>query len=854
MTFNQRRQILAWSIATALGALALSPVLAQEASTGTATATKAAPTKASDTREVTALDQIVVHAQKRVEYLQDVPVTMAVFNQQQLQAAGVRDVKDLQILVPDLSVTSSDSSANTTARIRGIGTAGDNAGLEPAVGVVIDGVPRARTALGFGDLGPLSGIEVLKGPQGTLFGKNTPAGAISISSQAPSFKEQGYAEFSLANYRGVGVDAYYSNALSNNVAFSLYAVDRQHDGFNKVFVNNGPRTEARDFDENFHSVRGQLLIKPSDDLDIRLIGDYTQHNENCCTAVTIFRDPGTGMLADIFAGGAGKGVIPVADPSRRLTYANDSSAQKITDEGVSAEVNWNTPYLGNATLTSITSVRKYSLVSASDIDFSGAALAVHDFSPDNGERFNTFSQELRLGGSTGTVDWTVGVFLDNVRAQRSEAISYGPQYEGFLSTLLLSGLAGALPPGLINTANPQLFLSQISGLPYGATYAGTASRDQFNQGSQSKAVFGNTTWHVTDAFAITAGARYTHEKKDTNFVYNTPNGGIGCLSAIGTNGIATALQARGVPGSVIPLLAPTIIGNSCLPWQNPLFHGSSKDSFTSNEWSGTLKAAYRFNDHFLSYLSGARGYNAGGYNLTRAQSGTGQVNGGSGIFPITNTVFPGEFVNSFELGAKTTWDNGNLLINGALFNTQFQNYQLNTFSGISFVVDTVPRLTSKGFEGNVLWQTPLSGLLLQGSAAYTRVKYGNDLLTDPVLARLPGSTGSFAPEWTGSGGMTYQWPVGSSLQGSVAVNAKYTSSYSTSTLLDPRGVQSAYTLVDARISLGAINKQWTVELWGKNLTNRLYYQASFGPALQGQRYAGFLAPPRTFGITLRAAL
>ncbi|MEO8999271.1 MAG: TonB-dependent receptor [Rhodanobacter sp.] len=849
MTSNHHRQILAWSIATALGALAMAPVLAQDAPASTGT-----PTKASDKNTVTTLDKIVVHAQKRVEYLQDVPVTMAVFNQQQLQAAGVRDIKDLQILVPDLSVTSSDSSANTTARIRGIGTAGDNAGLEPAVGVVIDGVPRARTALGFGDLGPLSEIEVLKGPQGTLFGKNTPAGAISISSQAPSFKEEGYADFTLANYRGVGVDAYYTNALSHNVAFSLYAVDRQHDGFNKVFVNNGPRTDTRDFDENFHSVRGQLLIKPSDNVDIRLIADYTQHNENCCAAVTIFRDPGTAMLADIFAGGAGRGVDPVANPSRRLTYANDSSGQKITDEGASVEVNWTTPYLGNATLTSITSVRKYSLVSASDIDFSGAALAVHDFSPDNGERFNTFSQELRLGGSTDRVDWTVGVFLDNVRAQRSEAISYGPQYEGFLSTLLLSGIAGALPPGLINTANPQLFLSEISGRPYGSTYAGTASRDQFNQGSQSKAVFGNTTWHVTDAFAITAGARYTHEKKDTNFIYNTPNGGIGCLSAIGTNGIATALQARGVPAFVVPLLAPTIIGNSCLPWQNPLFSGNSHDSFTSNEWSGTLKAAYRFNEHFLGYLSGARGYNAGGYNLTRAQSGTGQVNGGSGIFPITNTVFPAEFVNSFELGGKTTWDDGNLLINAALFNTQFQNYQLNTFSGISFVVDTVPRLTSRGVESNFLWQTPLRGLLLQGAAAYTRVKYGSDALADPVLANLPGGIGSFAPKWTGSGGVSYQWPVGSSLQASVDVNAKYTASYSTNTLLDPRGEQGAYTLLDARVALGAVSKHWTVELWGKNLTNRTYFQATFGPALQGQRFAGFLAPPRTFGITLRAAL
>ena len=851
VTRNQRRHILAWSIVASLGALAAVPALAQDnpapRSSTDALATKA-PVKA------TTLSEMKVTAQKRVEFLQDVPVTMAAFDSGQLKAAGVRDIKDLQILVPDLSVTSTDSSANTTARIRGIGTAGDNAGLEPAVGVVIDGVPRARTALGFGDLGPLGQIEVLKGPQGTLFGKNTPAGVISIASQRPQFKEQGYADFTAANYRGVGVDAYYTNAITKNVAFSLYAVDRQRNGFQKVFVNNGPRTQTRDYDQNFHSLRGQLLINPTNDVDIRLIADYTRHNENCCTAVTINRDPGLAQLTDAFAGGPGRGVIPVADPSRRLTYANDSSQQKITDEGLSAEVNWNTPYLGGATLTSITAVRKYALVGASDIDFSGANLAIHDFAPDNGERFNTFSEELRLGGNTDKFDWTIGLFFDNVRAQRSEAISYGPQYEGFLSTLLLGGLAGALPPGLINTANPQLFLSEISGRPYGTTYAGTASQDQFNQGSKSKALFANTTYHVTDDFSITAGARYTHEKKDTNFIYNTPNGGIGCASAIGTNGVSTALQARGVPAGVAPLLAPTVIGNSCLPWENPLFSGTSQDSFTSNEWSGTLKGAYRFNEHVLTYLSGARGYNVGGYNLTRAQSGTGQVNGGSGIFPITNTVFPAEFVNSFELGSKTTWADGNLLINGALFHTEFQNYQLNTFSGISFVVDTVPRLTSKGFDGSVLWQTPITGLLLQGSAAYTRVKYGNDALNDPVLALLPGSTSSYAPKWTGSGGASYQWDVTSGLVGTLNLNAKYTSSYNASTLLSRFGEQKAYTLVDARVSLGDINKHWSVELWGKNLTNRTYLQSAFAPALQGERYAGFLAPPRTFGITLHAAL
>jgi iron complex outermembrane receptor protein len=524
-----RRQLLALSIVAAISAATSLAAFAQDAPVSSAAATDAKPI--DNKAKTTKLSEIKVTAQKRVEYLQDVPITMATLSKQQIHDAGVHTVQDLQMLIPDLTVTSDDSSANSSARIRGIGTLGDNAGLESAVGTVIDDVPRARTALGFGDLGPINQIDVLKGPQGTLFGKNTAAGVISVTTDRPTFTEQGYTDFTLGNYHASGVDAYYSNALSKNVAFSFYVVDRQHDGYEDVFVNNGPRTQTSDVDQNFHSLRGQLLIRPSNNVDINIIADYTKHNENCCDAVTLYRDPGVAQILDIFAGGPGRGVIPVADPSRRLAYANDSSGQKIVDEGVSAEVNWTTPWWNNAVLTSITAVRKYTLVGAGDLDFSGADLAEHDFAPDNGERFNTLSQEL--GGSTDRVDWTAGVYFDNDRIQRSESITENSQYEGYLSTALVEGIAAALPPGLINTANPQTFISQISGLPYGKTYSGIASQDQFNQGSKSQAAFGNATFHVTDAFSITGGLRYTHEEKTTDFVYHTPNGGLGCGQRVG---------------------------------------------------------------------------------------------------------------------------------------------------------------------------------------------------------------------------------------------------------------------------------------------------------------------------------
>jgi len=855
MAFNHRRQILAWSVIAALGTALTLPALAQDAPATNATSTSNS-TKPADGKNVTALNQITVHAQKRVEYLQDVPVTMVTLDKQQLHDSGVHDIKDLMMLVPDLNVSNADNSANITARIRGIGTVGDNAGLQSDVGIVIDGVPRAREGVGFGDLGELDQIEVLEGPQGTVFGKNTTAGVIDITTQRPTFTQQGYADFTAGNYDEKGFDASYSNAISDKVAFRVYAVDREHDGYNDVFVNNGPRTETKDDDQDFHSFRGQLLIKPTNNVDITLIGDYTQHNENCCAAVTTYRDPGISQLTDIFAGGPGLGVIPVADPSRRLEYANDSTAEKIIDEGLSAEVNWITPWMNNATLTSITSVRKYTLRAASDLDFNGADLAIHDFGPDNGERFNTFTQELHLTGSTDRVDWLGGVFFDNERLQRSEAITEDPQYEGFLSTELVEGIAAALPPGLFNTANPQTLFSQVTGAPYGASYSGIAQQDQWNMDTRSAAAFGNVTFHVTDQLSLTGGVRYTHEAVDYQAYFHNPNGGLGCAAALTTNGVATALTARGLPASLVPLVAPTVIGNMCLPWENPLFNGMDpSESLTENNWSGTLKAAYRWNDEALTYLTGARGYKAGGYNLARVQSSDGTTSGGSGVVPVANTAFPAEFVDSFELGTKFTLADGNLLLNTALFHSKYTNFQLNAFSGISWVVDSIPELTTQGLDTSLLWQTGITGLTLQGAATYTKARYGDQALADPTLATLPGSVGSYAPKWAASAGFAYQWDLSSNLFGRFHLGAKYTSDYNASGLApSPYFIQPSYTLVDARFTIGDINKKWNVELWGQNLTNRTYAQVIFNPALQAPSVDAFLGAPRTYGVTLHVAL
>src|SRR5690242_6588852 len=210
------------------------------------------------------LETVVVTAQKREQDLQDVPVTVTAISAQLLQDTGVRDIKDLSLLAPGLLVTSSSNEVSTTARIRGIGTVGDNIGLESSVGVVIDGVYRPRNGVGFGDLGELQRIEVLKGPQGTLFGKNTSAGVITIITDAPSFTPGLNFEPTPGNYGAMGVSGPVTGPITDQLAFRLYAGRRVRDGFYDVDVGDGPRTERDDNNQDYATYRGQLLWLPND--------------------------------------------------------------------------------------------------------------------------------------------------------------------------------------------------------------------------------------------------------------------------------------------------------------------------------------------------------------------------------------------------------------------------------------------------------------------------------------------------------------------------------------------------------------------------------------------------------------
>ena len=863
--------VLASAVLLALATLSTTSALAQQA-----------PPVEED-EQATTLSAITVTAQKRVEQLQDVPIAVTALDEQLLQDTGVRDIKDLQVLVPGLTVTSTQNEAITTARIRGIGTVGDNVGLESSVGVVIDGVYRARNSVGFGDLGQLERIEVLKGPQGTVFGKNTSAGVINVVTRRPSYTQTAEGEVTAGNYGALGASGYYSDALGENSAFSVYAAKRKRDGWMDVVTGAGPRTETEDYDQNYHLLRGQLLLEPADTLAVNVIADYTSREENCCTAVQTVIG---GTAPVINALGGGNAIAVPADPFARVAYSNRSTEQDIKDKGISAQADWDSPWFGGATLTSITAFRDWQTINGLDFDFTTADLLYRNADPDESfSRFENFSQELRLTGSTDTFDWMVGMFYSDEDLTRNDSYRVGAAYEPYLSTLVgsqvLGGLAAQLAPAgiTVDTSNPAVFMSQVSGQPFGSNFAGLGALDRYKQNANSLGLFTNNTWHATDALDLTLGLRYTSEEKELASVYSNPNGSVGCGSVLANPAgrVAAALMARGIPITSLPpamqaqilgAVTPQLAGYMCLPWANALHNGRmTEQQREEKEWSGTVKAAYRWSERVMTYASAARGYKAGGFNLDRVQSSNGLSSGGSGITPVDDTSFPGEFVDSFELGAKTTWAGGNLLLNATLFHQTYEDFQLNSFLGTSFVVRSIPEVVSKGVDAELMWQpAAIRGLVLQGGLMYADTTYsdeipGADFAPGGQLYKLPGAQASFAPEWSGTAAVTYEWDFGADLMGRFNFGGKYTSDYNTGSDLDPEKAQEAFTVFNARLGFGASDERWMVELWGQNIFDKDYVQVGFDGPLQAvgssqpndpmNTYNAFLGAPAMYGVTLR---
>ncbi|WP_332817272.1 TonB-dependent receptor [Sphingopyxis sp.] len=910
-----------------------------------AIAVVSAPAFAQDAPADTATDDsdntpIIVTAQGRSQLLSDVPVAISAVSAETLQNSGANDIRQLNQVAPSLLVSSTGSEANGSARIRGIGTVGDNPGLESSVPVFIDGVYRSRSGIGLNELGEIDRVEVQRGPQGTLGGRNSSAGLISIYSKKPSFEFGGTGEITYGNYDYWRLAGGVTGPIGETLAFRLDGVWVKRDGFLHDTTND---TDVNNRDRYF--VRGQLLFEPTDALSIRLIADYTSRKEECCGATYIDRsvnqyignlnNPSVPLSVGGVPSPTGNNIINVLrDLGQPLAAFNQgysrnisvspgrSYAGKTKDYGFSGQIDYD---FGGATLTSITGYREYRSGQAGDVDYGVVDILYRAPSDDAYRQFHTFTQEVRLQGEAfdGKLDWLVGGFYANEKLTVRDNLRFGTQYGRFAACRLISGggLAGlysptspgcvAARPPAFGAASPAIYaaLDQLDSISDKGSI-----NDRYNQKDTNWALFTHNIVHITDKLDLTLGVRYTHDKKK--------------FSATFTNDNAACVNVQNLVGGFLtnPALAAVsggLVGLACQGNSTAELNGVSiNDSRSEDEWTGTAILSYKPIDDLMVYASFARGYKAGGFNLDRsALKNPIQVVGG---VPTTtfaaaggaqalvgNLQFDPELVNSYELGAK--YSTGPFGLGLTFFRSDFKNFQLNTFNGSVFLVQTVNGCSSdlnggdrdqskfntapnfnaaaaatgacpsddvgygvrtEGFELEASL-VPSRDFRMTAGLTYANTKYRSNLVgnksgapLDQALRLLPGNNLSNAPELVATGSITWTPDIGSSgLTGLVYIDGRMTSDYNTGSDLFPQKEQNGYALFNARVGVRGPDEKWGIELWAQNLFNKQYAQVAFNSPFQEggvsgafadpqypggrQIFSQFLAEPRTYGVTLR---
>lgn len=737
----------------------------------------------------TQVEDIIVTATKREERLIDVPVAVTAVGGEQLENSGVTDIRELTGLAPSVQFQTPGGGSDSSVRIRGVGTTSTNPGLESSVGVVIDGVARARTGVALSELGDLERIEVLRGPQGTLFGRNTSSGLINVVTRAPDpSAAAGRIEATYGAFSNVRFGGYYNMPLSDDAALRIEASRETRDGF----YSDANSDETLDnIDRSF--IRGKLLYAPSENVRWLFSADYTKREENCCVALLAIAGP-TFNLVNSLAAARGGGIgYPSTDPFDRQASKNNNrrNQEDVTDYGVSAQGDFD---LGWAQLTSITAFRSWEAWRSQDFDHSGVDLGF--FAP-NGlhQGFDVFTQEVRLAGTAGSLDWLVGAYYSDEKVLNDSAYRIGADLP------LMYGTASFKPATLA------------------AFTPGDGARGIGNQDGTDLSIFTHNIWRVTDKLSLTAGLRYTNNEK--SITYRGENFNPACGVAVaGADALGTAIFCAAF-------------------WDTRFNVAGDSDSRSESAVTGTFNAGYKFNESLNSYFSYSRGYKSGGYNFDRAGFTT----------PATpnarDLAFVEETVDAYELGLKGEFFDRSLRANFAAFHQTFEGFQLIEYTGVSFVVRSLSEVISKGAELELTWR-PVEGLTLTNGTTYTDAYYPN-VTGNRTYA---GKEMEQSPDWVNVSSATWEFPIGASLTGVAYIDARYTSEFFTGGF-DPNRIQKAFTTANARFSLRSADGGWQVDVWGRNITDEGYYRRVIPATFQAGSYSAFLGDPRTYGVTLR---
>ena len=611
---------------------------------------------------------IIITATRRNQALSDVPLAVSAVTAENLRNTGATDIRQLNQVAPSLLVSSTSSeSGAAVARIRGIGTVGDNPGLEGSVGVFIDGVYRSRTGMGLTDLGALDRIEVLRGPQGTLFGRNTSAGLISIITAKPRFEPEVSGQIDVGNFNFIRVQTSATGPITSTLAARFDAVFAKRDGFLTDVISGHDVN-----DRNRGLLRGQLLYQPSDNFSFRVIGDYSRLREECCAASYL---PAHDSVTD-GSGGFTEQPSTIAGIERALggVIEDDTFRRKVSitpgrdyqsnvnDGGISGEAVYD---MGWAELTSITAYRYNKYTRGQDADFNNLDILFRASDGNSYNRFKTFSQELRLQGNAFDkhLDWLVGGYYANEKLRLQDNLAYGNDYNRYTNCIVGASFAAAAPTVLAPGASPTCFNTTVAtgvraaltaqfnaavaagNIPLATAIAGNISTlaafARLNnvgspgvQADFSTAPFTNSGFtnvglllgqnlnlngaRLDDQFNQTSNnwALFTHniisftdQLKLTVGARYTHEQKKLSADLTDNNALCTAISSSPfVALSQLPCVIPSAPGGAL----------GLHDTHTENKLSGTVVLSFKPTDRLLTYASYSRGYKAGGFNLDRS--------------------------------------------------------------------------------------------------------------------------------------------------------------------------------------------------------------------------------------------
>ena len=808
------------------------------------------------------IDEIIVTANKKEQTLQDIPMSVTVTSAEQIEQSAIVDLLDLQSAVPSLRMTQLQKTTETNFIIRGFGNGANNPGIEPAVGVYIDGVYRSRSASAMADLPTIERVEVLAGPQSTLFGKNASAGVISITSKLPEQEFGGLVETTIGTYGSTIVKGTVTGGITDTTSFRLSASSNKNDGYSTNLVDN---TKYNDRDRS--AIRGQLLIEPSEDLSIRMIADYNQIEEVCCIASSLV-DGATSQITAALAAANGYGYAPI-DPWGRIAYQNYGTngesrpANELVGKGISVQVDWS---LDNVDITSITSKRNQTSITNLDADFSAADI-ISDQRQDY--EFDTFSQEIRISSNdiNSNLDWMVGAYYQQEDIDSFRNVTYGTQTYTYSDTLVTLGLSQAIAAAAIEgylaaglpPAGAQAFAEQAvadalgpvggSGLAYvGAAFGvcvvnGVACTDVFyipgtgmpssvwNMDNTAMSFFGQMEYRINDSLTATLGLAYSDDSKDVS-------GDITIIDAFA----ALPLEAAGLGA---------LSGLQFFPAFRNYPNADEDGKFDSDDVTHTLSLAYAMSDNTSIYATHSSGFKATSVNMT--------------VDARDVRAADPEDATNYEIGLKTTFDNG--YINLAYFDQNIEGFQSNAFSGTGFNLVNAGKESHKGVELDSMLALSENLMLrvsaMQLDAVYDSFEKGTcdtTGLAEPEYqcpagqpyVDLSGLNPAGIHDLSANANIVYSFNLGGALDGFARLEYVYEEDTNLADLIPVSIAERGFKNVNASLGFNADN--WSIMFWGRNITDHETLYSAFPTTAAPGSFSGYPSAPSTYGVTFKMNL